>query len=87
MAPGQSSIAICPLCRIRRNVNNYASGNQVGLGTSANDVVCEHAVKYSPFGTPFCVTFEGTGESCGTDPEPICTPSSGNDGIENCFQF
>ena len=87
VAPGQSSIAVCPLCNLRQNANNYALENQVGLGTSGHDLVCDDAIKYNPFGTPFCVAFGGTGESCGIDPEPVCMPSSGNDDVENCFEF
>eukprot|EP00977_Amphora_coffeiformis_P003189 scaffold591_cov176-Amphora_coffeaeformis.AAC.7 len=87
VALGQSSIAVCPLCNLRQNVNNYAFGNQVGLGTRADDLVCEHAVRYNPFRKPFCIAFGGTGESCGLDPEPVCMPSTGNDEIETCFQF
>ena len=87
VSPGQSSIAICPYCNLRQNVNNYGSNNEVGYGTSPHDATCDNAINFNPFWTPFCVSFEGTGSGCGIDPEPFCVPSSSNDGVETCFQF
>lgn len=87
VAPGQSSIGVCPNCHFQQNTNNFAAANNVGSSTSAYDLTCEHAINFNSMWDPFCVRFDGVGEDCGLDPEPLCMPSTGPDDIETCFQF
>lgn len=86
VARGRTSIAICPDCNLHQNTNNFAAGNQVGSHTDHTDLICDYGIQYDHFGKPHCITFDGTGKSCG-EPEPICMPDSDGDGISNCFQL